>query len=124
MSPATNPNDISARYSLDLQREWVQYLVARYATAAQGGVAVYSLDNETTIWQFVHRDVLPDAVRYDELTNLGIQHAEMIKSVDPSAQVTGPVHSGWSSFFYSAIDWISGWNTKPYKYGDNPVDRR
>jgi Glycoside hydrolase family 44 len=75
------------------------------------------------IWLFVHRDVHPNPPGYDEIRNLGFAYAAMIKSVDPSAQVSGPVLSGWDSFFYSAVDWLSGWNTAPYQYWDNPVDR-
>ena len=118
-----DPNDASMPVGLDFMRQWVEYLVKRYDRADRGGVSVYSLDNEPTIWLFTHRDVHPNPPSYDEIRDLGFAYAAMIKSVDPSAQVSGPVLSGWDSFFYSAVDWLSGWNTAPYQYWDNPVDR-
>ncbi|PYT31410.1 MAG: endoglucanase [Acidobacteria bacterium] len=118
-----DPNDASERVTVDFMRQWVEYLVKRYDRADRGGVAIYCLDNEPTIWLFVHRDVHPQPPGYDEIRDLSFTYAAMIKSVDPSAQISGPVLSGWSSFFYSAIDWLSGWNTPPFKYWDNPIDR-
>jgi uncharacterized protein (TIGR03437 family) len=118
-----DPNDASMPVDVNAMRKWVEYLVNRYDRADRGGVAIYCLDNEPTIWLFVHRDVHPKPPSYDEIRDLGFAYAAMIKSVDPSAQVSGPVLSGWDSFFYSAVDWLSGWNTPPYQYWDNPVDR-
>lgn len=119
-----DPNDVSANQGVDLQRQWVQYLVQRYGPASQGGVNIFSLDNEITIWHFVHRDVHPAPLGYDDLLSVSLQYAEMIKSVDPTAQVSGPVHPGWSSFYYSGVDWQAGWSSHaPWKYWFNPVDR-
>jgi uncharacterized protein (TIGR03437 family) len=118
-----DPNDASMPVDVNAMRKWVEYLVNRYDRADRGGVAIYCLDNEPTIWLFVHRDVHPNPPSYDEIRDLGFTYAAMIKSVDPSAQISGPVLSGWDSFFYSAVDWLSGWNTAPYQYWDNPVDR-
>ena len=118
-----NPNDASMPVDVNFMRQWVEYLVQRYDSADRGGVAIYDLDNEPTIWLFVHRDVHPNPPSYDEIRDLGFSYAAMIKSVDPTAKVSGPVLSGWDSFFYSAVDWLSGWSTAPYQYWDNPVDR-
>lgn len=120
-----DPNDTSFPIGTDFTRGWVQYLVNRYGSARQGGVAFYNLDNEPDYWQFVHRDVHPDYPGYDDLASLGISYATAIKNVDPDAKVTGPVGGGWMGFFYSPQDWRSGWNTGPdYVYYGNPVDRR
>jgi uncharacterized protein (TIGR03437 family) len=118
-----DPHDASMPVDVNAMRKWVEYLVNRYDRADRGGVAIYCLDNEPMIWLFVHRDVHPNPPSYDEIRDLSFAYAAMIKSVDPSAQVSGPVLSGWDSFFYSAVDWLSGWNTAPYRYWDNPVDR-
>lgn len=118
-----DPNDANTPVDLSFEQQWVEYLVNRYGPAAQGGVSIYCLDNEPTIWLFVHRDVHPQPPGYDEIRDRGYTYAAMIKSVDPTAQVSGPVLSGWTSFFYSAIDWLAGWNTAPFQYWDNPVDR-
>ncbi len=50
-----DPNDASERVTVDFMRQWVEYLVKRYDRADRGGVAIYCLDNEPTIWLFVHR---------------------------------------------------------------------
>jgi uncharacterized protein (TIGR03437 family) len=118
-----DPNDASMQVDVDFMKQWVEYLVKRYDTAARGGVAIYELDNEPMIWLFVHRDVHPQPPSYDEIRDLTFTYAPMIKSVDPTALVAGPVLSGWDSFFYSAVDWLAGWSTAPYVYYDNPVDR-
>jgi hypothetical protein len=103
---------------------WVTYLVGKFGTAANGGVAVYDLDNEPSWWDAVHRDVHPKPFTYDEVTNNGIAHAKAIKAADPSAEVSGPVMDYWWDYFYSKKDVESGWGTGPcYEPWQNPVDR-
>jgi hypothetical protein len=103
---------------------WVTYLVGSFGTAANGGVAIYDLDNEPSWWDAVHRDVHPAPFTYDEVTNNGIQTALAIKTADPSAQVSGPVMDYWWDYFYSKEDVESGWNTGPcFEPWGNPVDR-
>lgn len=119
-----DPNDVSIPAGVEFSREWVEYLVKRYGTAEEGGVQVYALDNEPTIWQWTHRDVHPQWPGYDEIWEKGRTWAEMVKRVDPSAKVAGPVFHAWMAFFHSAQDWRSGWNTSPYKFWSNPTDRK
>lgn len=83
-------------------QDWIQHLIGRYGTAAQGGVKFYSLDNEPGLWDSTHRDVHPARPTYDELTNLGKQYAAAIKAADPSALTLGPVQDGWTRYFYSS----------------------
>jgi uncharacterized protein (TIGR03437 family) len=117
-------NSVSMPVASSFARDWVQYLVDRYGTAARGGVSMYALDNEPVWWMGVHRDVHPDPATYDEVLSRGIDYASAIKSADPTALVAGPVSAGWESIFYSAADLVNGWHTGPdYKYWNNPVDR-
>ncbi|WP_348264104.1 glycoside hydrolase family 44 protein [Telmatobacter sp. DSM 110680] len=103
---------------------WVKYLVGKFGTAANGGVAVYDLDNEPSWWDAVHRDVHPLPFTYDEVTNNGIAHAVAIKSADPTAEVSGPVMDYWWGYFYSKKDIENGWGSGPcYEPWSNPVDR-
>lgn len=103
---------------------WVQYLVSKFGTAANGGVAVYDLDNEPTWWDAVHRDVHPAPFTYDEVTNNGIAHAAAIKAADPTAEVSGPVIDFWMAYFYSKKDIENGWSSGPcYEPWSNPTDR-
>jgi len=104
---------------------WVSYLVSKFGTAANGGVAVYDLDNEPSWWDAVHRDVHPAPFTYDEVTNNGIAHAAAIKAADPTAEVSGPVMDYWWAYFYSKKDIENGWgNGAPcFEPWSNPIDR-
>ena len=111
-------------------RDWVQYLVGRYGRANQGGVAMWSLDNEPVWWSATHRDIHPEAQEYDETAERGIRYARAIKQADPAALVTGPVSAGWESMFFSLKDCNAGWGSrgvnggKDWQYWNNPVDRK
>lgn len=103
---------------------WVTSLVGAFGTAANGGVAIYDLDNEPTWWDAVHRDVHPVASTYDEVTNNGIATALAIKKADPTAEVSGPVIDFWMDYFYSKKDIEAGWSTGPcYQPWSSPIDR-
>jgi hypothetical protein len=88
-------------------------------------VAIWDLDNEPAWWDALHRDVHPVASTYDEVTNGGIGTALAIKTVDPTAQVSGPVIDYWWNYFYSKKDIESGWSSGSpcYEPWSNPVDR-
>jgi len=105
---------------------WVTYLVGKFGKAADGGVAIYDLDNEPAWWDAVHRDVHPNPSTYDEVTNNGIATAKQIKSADPTAEVSGPVVDNWWNYFYSKKDIENGWgNGSPcWEPWSNPVDRQ
>jgi hypothetical protein len=104
---------------------WVTSLVSTFGTAANGGVAIYDLDNEPSWWDAEHRDVHPNPFTYDEVTTNGIQTALAIKTADPTAQVSGPVMDFWWDYFYSKEDVEDGWGTGPcYQPWSNPVDRK
>jgi len=103
---------------------WVSYLVGKFGTAANGGVAIYDLDNEPAWWDAVHRDVHPSPSTYDEVTNNGIAVAEAVKTADATAEVSGPVVDYWWNYFYSKKDIEQGWGTGPcYQPWQNPSDR-
>jgi hypothetical protein len=104
---------------------WVAYLAGKFGTASNGGVAIYSLDNEPDWWDGGHHDVYTHPFSYDDITNLGLTYAAAIKASDPTAEVAGPVMSFWWDFFYSKKDVEAGWDaggncSQPWS---NPVDR-
>ena len=104
---------------------WVNYLVNKFGTAANGGVAIYELDNEPSWWDAVHIDEHPLPFTYDELTNTSIATAKAAKTADPTAEIAGPVMDNWIMYFYSKKDVESGWASgicnQPW---GNPVDRK
>ena len=118
-----DPNDAYGQYDQNFQAQWVQYLISRYGKGNQGGVAVYSLDNEPIWWDTTHRDIHPNPYTYDENLSSNIAYAAAIKQADPTAQVSGPVADGWESLFFSKKDIVSGWSSKSGTYWGNPVDR-
>ncbi len=120
-----DPSDTSVPVDETFMQDWVRHLIGRYGKANQGGVQLWSLDNEPEWWMGVHIDIHRKPATYDEMASLGIRYAAAIKAVDPSALITGPVPSGWMAFFYSAADFVAGWGSHaPYRYDTNPVDRR
>ncbi|MGA3371503.1 MAG: glycoside hydrolase family 44 protein, partial [Terracidiphilus sp.] len=108
---------------------WVEYLVGKFgpgsANNGTSGVAVYDLDNEPSWWDAGSRDVHPDPFTYDEVTQGGIGTALAIKTVDPTAEVSGPVMDYWWDYFYSKKDVENGWyhSTFCWTPWSNPIDR-
>ena len=120
-----DPADTSIAITPTFVQGWIQHLVSRYGTAANGGVLFYDLDNEPMLWNSTHRDVHPNATSYDEIRDRTYQYAAAIKAADPTAQVLGPVLWGWVAYFYSALDVAAGgswWDTRPDRraHGDIP----
>jgi len=99
-----DPNDTCMPIDESWTSDWVKYLVGRFGNAGSGGVAIYSLDNEPTWWDKVHRDVHPLPFSYDEVTENGLKVARAIKAADPTAEVSGPVIDFWLTYFYSKKD--------------------
>lgn len=113
-----DPTDTSVAITPSFVQGWINHLISRFGTAAQGGVAYYNLDNEPMLWNDTHRDVHPAPTSYDEIRDRTYDYAAAIKGADPSAKTLGPVAWGWEEYFYSALDKAPGgswWN--------NPQDR-
>jgi hypothetical protein len=96
--------DTSMAISPTFVANWVNHLIGRYGTAANGGVKFYNLDNEPMLWNDTHRDVHPLPTTYDELRDKTLQYAAAIKAADPAALTLGPVEWGWCGYFYSQRD--------------------
>ena len=108
---------------------WVNQILGLYgqanpATGTGKGVNIWDLDNEPAWWDAVHRDVHPVASTYDEVTYGGISTALAIKTIDPTALVSGPVIDYWWNYFYSKQDIENGWSHGAcYQPWDDPTDR-
>jgi len=116
-----DPTDTCMAVDASWSKEWVSYLVKRFGDAADGGVAIYSLDNEPEFWDLNHGDVHPLPATYDEVTENGIKVATAVKTADPTAEVSGPEISYWYTYFYSMKDLESvkgTWPNLTYDFSD------
>jgi len=121
-----DPNDANVPSNSTFQQGWVQHLVGRWGTNANGGLRYYILDNEPSIWQGTHRDVRPTGPTMDEIRSKMLDYAGKIKAVDPSALVVGPEEWGWSGYFYSGYDQqyggAHGWGSLPDRNSHGGAD--
>ena len=121
-----NPNDANVPSNSLFQQGWVQHLVSRWGTSANGGLRYYILDNEPSIWHSTHRDVHPTGATMDEIKNKILDYAGKIKTVDPSALVVGPEEWGWSGYLFSGYDQqygsTHGWSSLPDRNNHGGAD--
>ena len=121
-----DPNDANVASNSLFQQGWVQHLVSRWGTNANGGLRYYILDNEPSIWHSTHRDVHPTGATMDELKNKIFDYAGKIKAVDPSALVVGPEEWGWSGYLFSGYDQqygsTHGWSSLPDRNNHGGAD--
>jgi len=99
-----DPHDANQPADSAYQLGWLQHLLNKWGSAANGPLRYYLLDNEPSIWHATHRDVHPTGASMDEILAKMIDYAGRVKSVDPAAQVVGPEEWGWSGYFYSGYD--------------------
>ena len=108
-----NPLDANVANSSSLQQSFLQQFITKHGTAANGGGKYFIMDNEPALWNSTHRDVHPVGQRYDELYNLYVSYAGMIRTQEPNAVIMGPEEWGWTGYFYSGYDAayasINGW---------------
>jgi hypothetical protein len=90
-----NPNDANVPSTSAYQQAWVQHIVSKWGSAASGGLKYYGMDNESSIWFQVHRDVYPTGPKMAVILAKIIDYAGKIKAMDSSALVVGPEEWGW-----------------------------
>ena len=121
-----DPNDANVPSTSSLQQQWVQHLVTRWGTNANGGLRYYILDNEPSLWHATHRDVHPTGQTLDEIRDKIIDYASRIKAVDQSAVVAGPEEWGWSGYLFSGSDQqygsTHGWSFLPDRANHGGAD--
>ncbi len=99
-----DPLDTSMVVNPSFVTGWVNHLKATHGAANAGGVKFYALDNEPELWSETHRDIHPNALRYEELWSRSRSYAAAIKAADPAAQIFGYASFGWSGYWYSKYD--------------------
>jgi len=121
-----DPRDANVPSTSLMQQAWVQHLVGRWGTNANGGLRYYILDNEPSLWHSTHRDVRPTGLTMDDLKQRIVDYASKIKAVDPSALVVGPEEWGWSGYLFSGFDQqygsIHGWSSLPDRQNHGGAD--
>jgi len=128
----TDKTDADVQVNPAFMQDWVAHMVSTVGSTANGGVAIWQLDNEPVWWSNVHQNIHPilpnqssqGYTSFDEVWQKGLAYSQAAKTADPTAKVAGPITSGWSDLFFSRVDMQSGWGTGPnYVYWGNPVDR-
>ena len=76
------------------QDEFVNWVTQTYPAQH----VIFELDNEPDLWSSTHAEVHPTAVGYDELCTRNIEYATMIKSIAPTAEVSGPANYGFNGY--------------------------
>jgi hypothetical protein len=121
-----DPADANVPSNSTFQQGWVQHLVDRWGTRANGGLRYYILDNEPSLWHETHRDVHPTGATMDEVRNKMIDFATKIKAVDATALVVGPEEWGWSGYIFSGFDQqygsAHGWSSLPDRNNHGGAD--
>jgi uncharacterized protein (TIGR03437 family) len=118
-----NPSFDYAPSAPSFQAQWIEQMLTRYGQGNQGGIAIWSLDNEPIWWDSTHRDIHPKPNTYDELFSVDLQYAQAIKQADPTALVSGPVNDNWASLWESKTDIEAGWSSPGGEWYSNPIDR-
>ena len=90
--------------------ELLNLLVTRYGPASgPRGVKAYDLDNETELWSDTHPRIHPGKPLCSEIISRSVDLARVVKRVDPSAEVLGPVSWGATAYvsYQEAGDWAA-----------------
>lgn len=103
-----DPADTSIVNAPSDDAAWIAHMQSTFHTAANGGVKLFTLDNEVMLWNSTHRDVHSVPPTYDEIWSKTVAYASAIKQQEPNALVTGPVTWGYCDLFTSADDAARG----------------
>ncbi len=87
--------------------EEVNYLVQKLGSSSAGGIRGYDCDNEPALWPNTHPRIHPNATTCAEVIARDSALAIAVKSVDPKAEIFGPVSYGFEEYLtnQSAPDW-------------------
>lgn len=87
---------------------YIAYLIRTLGTSQEEkGIQAYALDNEPALWNHTHSRVHPDPVTPQELIEKSIATAQVVKELDPDAEVYGPALYGYTAYDHLAenADW-------------------
>lgn len=113
-----DPNDASTLVDSAFMRQWVDHLVGKWGSSANGGVRYYVLDNEPSIWYDTHRDVHPTGPTMQEILSKMIDYGSAVRKADPNAIIAGPEEWGWSGYLLSGYD--QQWGAQHNQWSNTP----
>jgi hypothetical protein len=113
-----DPNDANTRNSPAHQTAWVNHLKTKWGAANAGGVRLYVMDNETSLWHETHRDVHPAGQTMEESRDGIIAYSAAVRAADPNAVIVGPEEWGWSGYLLSGAD--QKWSNENKIYWNQP----
>jgi hypothetical protein len=96
-----DPSDTSRPVEPSYQVAWLDHLFTKFG---KGSVPFFELDNEPFLWHFIHRDVHPWRLTYDELWTKTVAVASALKAAYPEAKILGPITAGFCYMMYGDVD--------------------
>jgi mannan endo-1,4-beta-mannosidase len=104
-APFDAPPDTTDNFVYD--NEEVHYLIGQLGSSDKGGIQGYDCDNEPALWPSTHPRIHPSPTTCAEVIARDSALAVSVKSVDPKAEIFGPVSYGFAEFTnnQTAADW-------------------
>ena len=96
--------------------EYLNYLIKKLGDSTTStGIQGYSLDNEPGLWNSTHSLAHPEKTTMAELISKSTELSQVIKELDPNADVSGPALFGTLSYSRLSLDK----NTEQYDEWEN-----
>ena len=101
-----DPNDAYFLTDSRFQKDFVSTVTNRWGLSTDGGVRHYIMDNEYGLWDYIHRDIHPEAdiTTKEEIRDLLFDYAGRVKAIDPGSKIWAPEEWGFLEFGY--IPWL------------------
>ncbi|MGV7240913.1 glycoside hydrolase family 44 protein [Caballeronia sp. M23-90] len=99
-----SPDDATIPDDPGSQNARVTALVKEFSVTAAGNVHYYAMDNESSVWQLIHRDVHPTGAHAQEIADKVVAYSHAVKSVDLTAKILAPEEWGWQGYHDSGFD--------------------
>ncbi|MGE5702737.1 MAG: glycoside hydrolase family 44 protein, partial [Clostridia bacterium] len=106
--------------------EFVNLMVNKFGDASTPtGINGYELDNEPGLWFDTHKYMHPENAGASEVLKKGLAAAKAIRSIDPYAEIFGPVTYGFDELYsmYESPEWYETLKGNYDWYADYYLDK-
>jgi hypothetical protein len=103
-------------YGLQDVLAWIARLRALVGDDVFDRHVVLQMDNENDLLGFVHRDIHPSPMSYDELWSVTVTYASTLKRLYPHVRIAGPISYGWCGWWWSELDGCAHNGTDYYSH--------